>query len=312
MRKLAFAALLLLCACGPSAQTEKKEDADASEGVTLKAEEVKALGIAVASAQAAQYRNEIAGFGTVIALDTVAQSNAEFETASAAAAQSGAAAARAKSLGTGEEAAVSREVVEAAESKAAADQAALSLARRKADSAFGLHSPWQDSASRAAVMGRLASGKTVLVRVTFPLGALGGAVPQQISLTRLGNNSARWTANKVWEAPADPNLPGRGYYALVDGSDLAQNEHVIAGVATGAPQAGAVVPASALVLGEGEAWVYLQSEPGHYARARIETDKPFGNGYFESAGVTAGQKIVTSGAGLLYAHETNPSSGGGD
>jgi hypothetical protein len=252
------------------------------------------------------------GYGVVMTLDAIAQSDADLETAAAAAAQSAAAAARANSLGTGEQAAVSREVIEVAQSKAAADQAALALARRKAEASFGIHAPWRDAASRAAVMTRLASGKTVLVRVTFPLGALGNAVPKQLTLTRLGTNGASWTTDTIWDAPADPSLPGRGFYAMVDDSDLAQNERVTASVATGAPESGIVVPATALILGEGESWVYIETAAGHFLRTRIETDKPDGNGYFMATGIKAGQKIVTTGAGLLFARETNPSSDAGD
>src|SRR5581483_5258388 len=118
-----------------------------------------------------------------------------------------------------------------AQSKASADAAALALARRKADAAFGIHAPWHSEAERSQLMSDLSSGKTALVRATFPLGALPGTVPTKISISRLGGANQSWTSTKVWEAPADPNLPGRGFYVLVSGSDLAQNEHVYASVA---------------------------------------------------------------------------------
>jgi hypothetical protein len=250
----------------------------------------------------------------VTALDTIAQNDAEVMTAQAAAAQSQAAAARAQSLATGEEAAVSREVVETAQSKAAADQAALMLARRKTDAAFGHNAPWHDAASRQAIMARLASGNTVLVRVTFPLGALGNAVPATLEIARLGANPKSWTASTVWEAPADNAFPGRGFYALVDGSDLAQNEHVTAMVPVGAAESGVTVPATALVYGESEAWAYVQTQPGTFLKTKIDTGKALGEGYFtaDGAGIRAGQPVVTSGAGLLLAHEVNPSTAAED
>jgi hypothetical protein len=303
----------LLASCSQSApKPADKADSDSEPGISLKPEEVASLGLATVAAQPAQYQQQIMGYGVVMTLDAIAQSDADLETAAAAAAQSAAAAARANSLGTGEQAAVSREVIEVAQSKAAADQAALALARRKAEASFGIHAPWRDAASRTAVMTRLASGKTVLVRATFPLGALGNAVPKQLTLTRLGTNGASWTTDTIWDAPADPSLPGRGFYAMVDDSDLAQNERVTASVATGAPENGIVVPTAALILGEGESWVYIETAAGHFLRTRIETDKPDGNGYFMATGIKAGQKIVTTGAGLLFARETNPSSDAGD
>lgn len=317
MRRLFLAALLVLSACGPGSETAKKEDADTTPGVSLTAEEAKSLGVATVAVQATQYRREVIGYGVVTALDSVAQSDADFATASAAAAQSQAAAARARSLAAGDEAAVSREVVEAAQSKAAADQAALMLARRKAEAAFGVRAPWRDANARQKIMARLGSGHTVLVHVTFPLSALaslGNAMPSSLKLMRLGTGAQGWTAQTIWDAPADPALPGRSFYALVDGSDLAQNEHVTAAMPVGAAQAGVTVPAEALVLSEGQAWVYLQTQPNHFQRSAIDTAAPQGDGYFvkDGGGIAAGQKVVTSGAGLLLAREINPSTEAGD
>jgi hypothetical protein len=311
---MVFAAMLALSACGkPAADKPADKDAD-TPGVTLKAEEIKSLGIATQPARAASYRQQISGYGVVTALDAIAQNDAEVMTAQAAAAQSQAAAARAQSLATGEEAAVSREVVETAQSKAAADQAALALARRKTDAAFGRNAPWHDAASRQAIMARLASGQSVLVRVTFPLGAMGNQIPATLEIARLGANPKSWTANTVWEAPADNTFPGRGFYVLVDGSDLAQNEHVTAAVPVGTAVAGVTVPANALIYGESTAWVYVQTQPGTFLKTAIDTGKAMGDGYFvaDGGGIRAGQPVVTNGAGLLLAHETNPSTEAGD
>jgi hypothetical protein len=308
---IGLAALLVLVGCGKPQSDEKSADkkSDDAPGVTLSADQIAALGITTQPAAAGQYRAQASGYGVVTALDTIAQTDAEFMTAQAAAAQSQAAAARAQSLATGEEAAVSRELVEAAQSKAAADQAALALAGRKADAAFGQNAPWQDAASRSAIMARLASGKTVLVRVTFPQDA-GGPSPASLQIARLGAAPKSWTSNKVWDAPADPTFPGRGFYALVDGSDLAQNEHVTASVPVGAPRAGVLVPAKALVYGESEAWVYVQTKPGTFQRTRIDTGNATGESYFVAAngGIHPGQAVVVNGAGLLLARETNPST----
>jgi hypothetical protein len=314
MRKVALGLLLLLAACGPGAEPDKKEAKDTGPGVALDADDVKSLGIETSPAQTATFQKSVKGYGVVTSLDAIAQTDAEYMTASAAAAQSGAAAARARALGSGDEAAVSREVVEAAASKAAADQAALALAHRKADAAFGIHAPWQNAAERAAIMARLASGKTVLVHVTFPIGSLGRATPASITITRLGNDAQSWTGHQVWEAPADPAFPGRGFFLLLDGADLAQNERVIAAVPVGMTESGIAVPQSALLMGEGESSVYVENANNHFLRTRIDTSKPTANGYFlaPGSGIKAGDKIVTRGAGLILSHEINPSSDAGD
>lgn len=305
----ALGVLALLCACGKPADKPAAAEAEKeAPGITLKADEMKGLGIATASVVAAQYSAQAAGYGVVTALDTIAQADSDFLTAQATAAQSQAAAARARSLATGEEAAISREALEVAQSKASADAAALALARRKSEAAFGLHSPWQNSTQRQAVMQRLSSGAAVLVRVTFPIDAVGAHAPHSLRLTRLGANPKSWTSTNIWEAPADTTVPGRSYYALVAGSDLAQNERVSASVPVSGAQGGVVVPATALVYGESEAWAYRQTGEDHFERLRIDITRPLGDGYFVPEGLKAGDRVVISGSGLLLSRELNPST----
>jgi len=307
---IAAAALLLLAACGKTDKpaAAEKEAAEAP-GITLKAEEVSSLGITVQPAVAARFASHVSGYGVVAALDTIAQADSDVLTAQAASAQSQAAAARAQSLATGEDAAISREQLEVAQSKAAADSAALALARRKSEAAFGLRSPWRDAATRQAVMRRLAAGDAVLVRATFP--ATGDAVPRALDISRMGADTKSWTSHTIWQAPADAAVPGRSFYALVEGSDLAQNERVTAAIPTGAAQPGVKVPATALVFGESEAWAYVQTGATTFLRTKIDTSRPTGDGYFVT-GIKPGDKIVVGGSGLLLAHEVNPSTEAGD
>jgi hypothetical protein len=311
-RLIVLAALVLLSSCGRPEQKPAAESEAEAPGLTLKTEEVESLGITTAPATAASWRQRVNGYGVVTPLDTIAQTDADVMTAQAAATQSAAAAARARSLSTGEEAAVSREVLETAQSKAAADTAALALARRKLEATFGRKAPWHDATSRQAIMARLASGRSVLVRVTFPLGSLDNETPPALQIARLGANPKSWTTSAIWEAPSDATIPGRDFYALLDGSDLAQNEHVTAAVSVGTAQAGVTVPAAALVYGESEAWVYIQTRPGTFLKTRIDTSKAMGDGYFVAQGVRAGQPVVVGGAGLLLARETNPSTAAED
>lgn len=315
MRRFVFVAcLLLLSACGKSDDADKKDAAAGSEsqpaaGVTLSAEQVASLGLTTAPAKAARYAAELSGYGTVVALDTIAQADSDYLAARATAAQSLAAARRAQYLFNDQNGAVSRESMEAAVAKAESDQANLALARRKAEAVFGHGAPWEDNGARGPIMGQLASGRLVLVRVTFPLGAL-NQLPGRLVLTRLGGGGKRWTSSRIWEAPADPAFPGHGIFALVEGSDLAQNDHVTGLVPAGAPQEGVAVPAAAMVFGDGASWVYLDKGRGRYLRVEVDTSRRTEDGYFlpAASGVTAGQPVVIDGAGLLLARELNPST----
>jgi multidrug efflux pump subunit AcrA (membrane-fusion protein) len=308
MTAAALAALMALSACNKAAtQADKQADKDSGPGITLSDDESKSMGIATAQVTGADYRGQLSGYGAVSGLDAIAQADADYATAAAAAAQSQAAAARAKSLSTGDDAAVSRETYESALAKAASDQAALALAERKTSASFGLNAPWRDPARHAAIMARLQSGRSVLVRVTFPDGA-GSTASSHLMVSRVGGGKS-WPAASVWDAPADPALPGRSLFALVDGSDLAQGERVIASLSSGGAQAGEIVPAAALVLGDAQAFVYRRIKPNTYLRTAIDISRPQGDGYFVSGGdIKPGDAVVTSGAGLLYSHEVNPST----
>lgn len=303
----ALTAMLMLQGCGKSDTAATKEEAKAaSPGITLTAEQRGGLDLATAMLAAVSYSGQLSGYGVVVAMDSIAQSDADLITAASNVAQSAAAAARAKALSTGEDAAVSRETYETAAAKASGDQAALALAQRKADATFGIAAPWHNGANRAAIMTRLQSGGSVLVRVTFPMGA--NVSPNHLTITRMGAGSKRWMALTTWEAPADPAVPGHSFFALVDGSGLAQGERVIASIPTGAPQSGVIVPAAALLLGENDSWAYVKTAAQTYLRTRIDTSHPDGDGYFVTQGLKPGQEVVTRGAGQLYAFEINPNA----
>lgn len=308
LRMAVLAALLALAACGKSAtDAAKSEDAkEEGAGITLTDEQSEGMGLATAKLTAISYRGQLVGYGMVMAFDAIAQSDADTASAEAAAAQSQAAASRARDLSTGEDAAVSRETYESAAAKSATDQAALVLARRKADAAFGSNAPWRTPAQRATILQALQSGRSVLVKVTFPIGAT--VAPQRFDVSRMGGNGKSWTTGAVWNAPADPNIPGRSLFALVEGSDLAQGERVIANIPTGAAQAGVLVPRSALVMGESDSWAYLKTGENTYVRSQVDTSRPLDDGYFVAQGFTPGQEVVTTGAGQLYAREVNPST----
>jgi hypothetical protein len=315
MRFLPFlfaATLLVLAGCNksaPSGEKADKKDEDSSPGVHLSEDELKGLGLTVAPAAAAHYQPGVSGYGVVTSLENIAQADSDLVTAQAAVTQSQAAAARARDLSTGEEAAISREQLQVAEAKAASDQAALALARRKADAAFGLNAPWRDAGVRSQVMNDLAAGRAVLVRATFPLGAL-SAMPQSLTVTPLDSDTQSYTTRRIWDAPSDPAVPGRSFYLLLEGSKLAQGQRVSVTAPSGAAENGVRLPLSALVLSASQSWVYVQTKPGTFVRQSVDISKPVAGGYFEpdGHGVAAGASVVTGGAGLLLARETNPST----
>ena len=307
-------ALPLLVGCDKDADKKADEDkADATHNqVTLSSEDIEHLGIATAPVRAVQYVSDVRGFGSVTSFETLAQSIADVTTAEAAAEQSRAALVHARSLAA--EKLITRDALAAAERQVATDAAQALLAQRKQAVAFGRSAPWHSKGESDAIFAKLASGHLVLVRVSFPSSVPSRTVPETLAIRRvqqpIGGQS--WNAIKVWEAPADPNLPGWGFFALVENTDLAEGERVLALMPVGKPIAGSLIPGNAMVLNGNQAWYYTQSKPGAYVRHALDISRPMDGGYFVQGGLATGQPVVTQGESELLAHELNPSSGDKD
>ena len=313
-------ACLLLAACqratpdkapakdDAKAADTKRGDAGAGKGVTLTAGQAAKLGVETAPVTATEYTDEASGFGVVLSHDTIAQAAAELATERAAVRLSRSSLARAQRL-AGTPGAVSADALDAAAQKAAADEAALTLASQKLSSTLGMSPPWK-SGEDDATLRSLAAGTVKLVRATFPLGAGINGTPKRLRANSLGTAEpgAGWTLHPVWDAPADVTVPGRSYFALLSGADAGEGERLQVWAPIGKPTAGFQIPASAAVLSDGKYWCYLETKPGVYNRIEIDTGKPTAAGYFVTAGVVAGSKVVTAEAGQLLAQETGSSA----
>jgi len=309
-----IAALLPAAGChrsGPAGSAppsaEKGAAAPAApEGVSLKPEEIEKSGIVTAAVVAATHAPERAGYAVVLTRETIAQAVAELTAAAAVERQSRAAVARGRQL-AGTPGATSIELQETAERQAAVDRAALLLAQRRLSATFGRNAPWKDD-YQGPQLTALASGERKLARVTFPLGALGPATPAAVRLAHLDGTSGgrSFESLALWNAPADASIPGRSFFAILPGTDAAEGERLVARVAVGAATAGVVIPFPAVVISAGKYWCYLEAKPGLFVRTEVDTAMPTDEGYFVTAGIAPGAKVVTTSAGELLARESNP------
>lgn len=311
---LACLALALLSACNHSAPPAAADEAAATtpeeteSGVKLTPAEVEKMGIVSASATATTAASETSGYAVVLTHDVIAQAIADVDTAEASARQSRAALARAKNL-EGTPGAFSAESQETAQRQAAADETALVLARRKLSATFGQGQPWKDNEG-SKVLDAVANGTIKLVRATFPLGALPGAVPRTLQLARpdWSGKAERWKTNTVWAAPADATIPGRSLFALLPSTDVGEGERLDVWAAVDTTQSGVLIPEAAVVISEGKYWCYVEKQPGVFTRIPIDASRPIPGGYFVKEGIAAGESVVMASAGLLLARETNPST----
>ena len=298
-----------LTGCGspadPMSAAPVASEADADVfGVTLDAEQQARLGVSVARLEATEFEQRVEGTGIVINVQPIVESMASVITAEAAVRQSGAARERAASL-FGADAAVSREVLEAAVRQSASDQAALDVARAQAVVAFGSSAPWLDAARRGEILRRLTGGEAAVVRLSFP-GGMPTASPHEVSLRRVGAASGEgtWNAAEVWNGPADPAVPGPALMVYVESAaGLAQGTRVVGSFGAGVRERGVVVPASAVVFAGGAAWCFLVDGGDSFSRAAVDLRRPLADGYFQSSGFEPGGSVVIAGAGLLLARE---------
>ena len=303
-RVAAAAFVAVLCACSghaPEVAGAPAENEAPLLGVELDAEQQEKLGVETAPAAAATWQPSVAGPAQVLDPQELVAAIAEQGKAEAEARSSEAARKRARDL-FGADTAVSAATLETAERQAAADAAQLDVARTRAALGFGSGAPWLVAGRRDALLGALARGNTLLVRASFP-GGLPSGKPAALTLRRVDGGDG-WTASEAWSAPADPSVPGPALLALIPGSNgLGFGERLTATVPLGDAQSGAAVPASAMVLAGGQAWCYVQSGEHEFTRRAIEIGRPVDLGYFQEHAIAAGDKIVTSGAGLLLARE---------
>jgi hypothetical protein len=328
-------AVCLLAGCGSSGKTEsdsvaakpqaaaagdakpQSEDASAEKrepggDLSLSTAEAENLQIAVTPLRAVSYRANSTGLGAVLGHEGVAQAAADLETAAAAAQQSSAALARAKRLAGGP-GALGLDAVEVAARQVSADQASLGLARRKLSAALGLHFPWHGREA-TRIVEELANGSAKLARVTFPPGELHNTPPKDVTVMLLDGSAsnASWSSRDLWEAPEDPAVPGRSYFAFFRTADMPEGARLQAVAGGDGGQEGVLVPSSAVVMSNSQYWVYVRKGHGTFSRVPIDIGKPLAEGYFVPDLLAAGDAVVTSGAGLLLARQMNAGSAGAD
>ena len=316
----AIAALFVICLAGCDNQQDtyvaRETAGDGRYTLTLSSSDSQRLGLLVVPAAPATYTPHVHGYGVVVSFSTLAQSLASVVMAQAAARQSHAALRDARALFGKPETkhAMSREALEAAEHQDASDQAQLELAYRQEVAAFGQNAPWRAAESDSPILSRLNAGQAVLVQATFPLGVGFSATPTRFLVSHLSTQSGQSSAvaNTIWDAPADPSIPGRSFFALVEGSDLAQGEHVLIVAPIGQPLEGVAIPADAVVLSEDKAWCYIFEKPQTFRRLPIDLDRALDGGYFVARGIKPGQPVVVKGAGLLLARELGVATSGQD
>ena len=144
------------------------------------------------------------------------------------------------------------------------------------------------------------------MRVDLPGGEILPAAPTGARLVSLAGNSSE-SAFLAAAPNVDPQTQGRGFIFLVETNTagLAPGEAVTGFIKiTGEPQSGVIVPRAAVVRTEGSGWAYvLQGNAEDFVRVAVPLDRPAGEGWFVTNGVTASNYVVVVGAQMLLSEE---------
>lgn len=148
----------------------------------------------------------------------------------------------------------------------------------------------------------LLSAREALVQVTFP-GKYTGAVPRNIELQLTG--SRQFGAAFVSRFPrVDARIQGLSLlYITQVGEGIAPGMNLVARVPSGHVHHGVLIPISALLWWQGNAWIYERSSSNQFTRLRVIGGIPQSQDIFVSSGFSPGEQVVVQGAQALLSEE---------
>lgn len=212
---------------------------------------------------------------------------------------------------------VSDRAVAMAESALKSDQARVAAAEAAASaSRDSMRQRWGDKLADWATrqpanntFQRLLQHQDVLLQVTLPFDAAAPSKNASLLIRPSGAKGGVINSSLVSASPrTDSTMQGQTYYYRAPAANLRTGMRVIASLATQNNAAnGVIVPDTAVVWYANKAWVYQKQGADKFIRRQINTDieanNESDNGWFNTAGVKAGDEVVTSGAQLLLSEE---------
>jgi multidrug efflux pump subunit AcrA (membrane-fusion protein) len=270
------------------------------------------------------HRRELRAYGRVLDLEPLtemanryADAKARLTTARAKLAASQTAFARARKL-YGDRQNISAAELQSAEAAFRVDEAGLASADSQLrTTAVAAQQRWGTVLSEALVdatplFTRLLARQEILLQITLRPG-------QEVAEPATGasvalNDGSRKPLRFISPATrTDPRIQGASFYFTAPGeSGLLPGMSVMAFLTGGPTVEGVVVPASAVVWGEGRAWAYFRTSPDSFARRAVATDMPTRDGSYLVRGLPDNAVVVVQGAQMLFSEELRAPLRGGD
>lgn len=281
-------------------------------GVSLDTEALKRAGIETAPVQLGNRRLEIEAIATALPAQELIDAAANLATAQSQADKVDAALAasrkeheRLKGLHSNERN-VSDKALEAAEAARRGDEASSRAVHTGLDAAMNAtRRRWGDPMAKAMLENspsfrRLAEGKEVLLRVASPSGVSTAAPAATLTLR---DDSGRISTAKWLSASplADPRIQGAAFFYLASADEILPGMTLAARFPSGPKQAGASLPASAIIWWQGKAWAYVPTTPGRFERRELAGAVQLADSWFAPG--FSDQHVVVRGAQTLLSEE---------
>jgi hypothetical protein len=159
--------------------------------------------------------------------------------------------------------------------------------------------------ARAALVRGLIAGRVALVHVDTHNNE--GQPGARFVKVDVGDGSVRGVVLGPARA-AEPRLQSSGLIVEVAGPaaillsvGLTQSAHIESSTA----QTGVIAPRPAIIRFRGSDWVYVRTGPAAFQRRALRDPVPEADGFFVAEGLSAGDEVVTQGAGALFTAEQN-------
>ncbi len=153
-------------------------------------------------------------------------------------------------------------------------------------------------------LNRMIQCQDVLIQITLPPDA-DISLPPETARIQVSDRTFV-TARLVSPSPrTDSRIQGVSFFYVAPTitTVILPGMNILAYLPVGPQVQGTVVPSSAVVWREGEAWIYIQNTSEYFARRNISTENPLENGWFLMRGFTPEDQIVVNGTQLLLSEE---------
>jgi hypothetical protein len=273
-----------------------------SAGVRLSPSVQRQLGIATQTLAVTHRAGETDAFAKVLDPEPLVQLDSDLTTAEAAAVASRAEAERSRALHAADGSVAAKDM-EAAVAQARSDALKVEMLRNRLDLEWGPGVARMSTAARARLVRGVVAGKVALVHVdTHNNDGQAGARFVKVDI---GDDSVRGPVLGPARA-AEPRLQSSGLIVEIEGPQaillsvgLTNSAHI----ESQSPQTGFVAPLASIIRYRGLDWVYVRAGPETFDRRMLQNPVPEADGFFVTQGFSAGDAVVTQGAGALFTAE---------